>query len=99
MFVLEEPQQQREGSTLMFRVRLLQGGIQQPRQQRPGEAGELKGLLGNPAEEMEMDPACVGSQQGAARKESGYKRGNLPFQTPSAGEENLGFWRSEAWED
>lgn len=49
---LEEPQQHREGSALMFRVRLLQGGIQQPRQQRPGEAGELKGLLGNPAEEM-----------------------------------------------
>lgn len=49
---LEPPQQSRESSTLLFSVRLLQGGIQNPRQQRPGEAAELKGLLGNPAEEM-----------------------------------------------
>lgn len=64
----EPPGQPRESSTLWFRVRLLRGGIQNPRQQRPGEARELKGLLGNPAEEMEMDSACVGSQQGAGKK-------------------------------
>lgn len=82
----EPPGPPRESSTLWFRVRLLRGGIQNPRQQRPGEAGELKGLLGNPAEEMEMDSACVGSQQGAGKKkESGYKRGKRLLQTRSAG--------------